>query len=173
MANINLNNLFRKTTDKKSPVDSNIILNKTQTAQVIYSDLKLDLDFGEITERPLNADENNRDAELIFNKDSVMNAVKNILNTRYCSRLLDPDVCISFDSYLFEELTESKAYLIAYELQNKINTLEPRVKLEKVSIEVEYETDTYYITLAITIPSLREQIALKAKLDKTGIEFSA
>jgi hypothetical protein len=48
MANINLNNYFRKSTDKISPVDSHIKLNKTQTDKEKWGDLKLDLKFNEL-----------------------------------------------------------------------------------------------------------------------------
>jgi hypothetical protein len=43
MANINLNNYFRKSTDIKSPIDSKILLNKEITKKEIWGDLKLDL----------------------------------------------------------------------------------------------------------------------------------
>jgi hypothetical protein len=55
MANINLNNYFRKASDKKSPVDSRIQLNKLQQDNEKWGDLRLDLSFNEIKERPLNA----------------------------------------------------------------------------------------------------------------------
>lgn len=61
MANINLNNYFRKESDKKSPVDSRIKLNKFETNKENWGDLKLDLDFNEIKERPLNAKEATKD----------------------------------------------------------------------------------------------------------------
>ena len=61
MANINLNNYFRKSTDKVSPVDSKIILNKGETNKEKWGDLKLDLSFNEIKERALNAKESTRD----------------------------------------------------------------------------------------------------------------
>lgn len=61
MANINLNNYFRKESDKKSPVDSRIKLNKLETNKENWGDLKLDLDFNEIKERPLNAKEATKD----------------------------------------------------------------------------------------------------------------
>ena len=43
MANINLNNYFRKTTNTKSPVDSKIQLNKKEVEKEFYGDLRLDL----------------------------------------------------------------------------------------------------------------------------------
>ena len=48
MANINLSNYFRKSSDIKSPVDSRIKLNKADTDKERWGDLRLDLKFNEI-----------------------------------------------------------------------------------------------------------------------------
>ena len=50
MANINLNNYFRKSNTLKSEVDSNIVLNKTDYEKTYYGDLRLDLKTDEIKE---------------------------------------------------------------------------------------------------------------------------
>ena len=61
MANINLSNYFRKSSDIKSPVDSRIKLNKADTDKERWGDLRLDLKFNEIKERALNAKESTKD----------------------------------------------------------------------------------------------------------------
>lgn len=68
MANINLNNYFRKSGDIKSPVDSRIQLNKAQTDKEKWGDLRLDLQFNEIKERPLNAKESTHDIQKTVNE---------------------------------------------------------------------------------------------------------
>jgi hypothetical protein len=90
MANINLNNYFRKSTDIKSPVDSRIQLNKAETEKEYWGDLRLDLKFNEIKERPLNAKESTKDLQRVVNEESVIVALRNIFNTHECSRLLNP-----------------------------------------------------------------------------------
>lgn len=68
MANINLNNYFRKSSDKISPVDSKIRLNKVTTDNEIWGDLKLDLQFDELKERALNAEVSNHDLQRVVNE---------------------------------------------------------------------------------------------------------
>lgn len=46
MANIDLTNIFKKKNESTSPVDSNIVIDNSQSKNEIYSDLKLDLDYG-------------------------------------------------------------------------------------------------------------------------------
>ena len=79
MANINLNNYFRKTTDIISPVDSKIQLNKNQTDNEYYGDIRLDLDVSELKERELNAMESTKDLQRIVNEESVITALRNDL----------------------------------------------------------------------------------------------
>lgn len=95
MANINLNNYFRKSNTLKSEVDSNIVLNKTDYEKTYYGDLRLDLKTDEIKERALNAKESTKDLQLIVNEESIITSLRNIFNTYKGSRLLNPDV--SFD----------------------------------------------------------------------------
>ena len=105
MANINLNNYFRKNTDKKSPVDSNIQLDKQETDREYWGDLRLDLSFNEIKERALNAKESTKDLQKIINEESVIIALRNIFNTKKYSRLLNPEMEFQISHYLFEPLS--------------------------------------------------------------------
>lgn len=171
MANIDLRNIYRTTRDKISPVDSHIVLNKTETDSEIYSDLKLDLEFNEIKERPLNAKESTRDLLKITNLDAVKVALKNIINTSYNSRLLNPEIDFDLKKYLFERLNTNVAYFIGYELCNKITVYEPRVKIENVKIELDIDNACYIIHLEFTVPSLNTTLSLTTILSQDGFYF--
>ena len=43
MANIDLTNIFKKKVDTVSPVDSEIIIDKSQSKEEIYSDIKMEI----------------------------------------------------------------------------------------------------------------------------------
>ena len=116
MANINLNNYFRKSTDIKSPVDSRIQLNKAARDKEYYGDLRLDLDISELKERPLNAKENTRDLKRVVNEESILIALRNIFNTYRGSRLLNPEVAFEIKQFLFEPLTIAKAWFLGYDI---------------------------------------------------------
>lgn len=127
MANINLNNYFRKASDIKSPIDSRIQLNKAVTDKEYWGDVRLDLDVNEIKERPLNAKESTRDLQKIVNEESVIVALRNIFNTHVGSRLLNPDMAFEIKQYLFEPLTEAKAWFLGYDICQVLPMYEPRV----------------------------------------------
>lgn len=172
MANIDLRTIYRTTRDKISPVDSRIILNKTETDSEIYSDLKFDVDFNEIKERPLNAKENTRDLIKITNLEAVKVALKNIINTSYNSRLLNPEIDFNLRKYLFERLNTNTAYFIGYELCTKISVYEPRVKIENVKIELDFDNACYIVYMDFSVPSLNATLSLKSILSQDGFYFS-
>lgn len=168
MANINLNKYFRNSTDIKSPVDSRIQLNKTQTDNEYYSDIMLDLDITELKERPLNAKESNRDLKRVVNEESIITSLRNIFNTHKNSRLLNPDMAFEIKQYLFEPLTMAKAWFLGYEIYQTLPLYEPRVRVKNVSIEANVNRGFYIIALSINIPSLNKDVDIKSILNKDG-----
>ena len=154
MANINLNNYFRKTTDIKSHVDSRIKLNKKQTDNELWGDLRLDLKFNEIKERPLNAKESTKDLQRTVNEESVIVALRNIFNTYGCSRLLNPQMSFDLGAYLFEPLTETKGWFIGYDIYQQLPKYEPRAKITNVDVISDMDNDCYIIKLSFLIPSI-------------------
>lgn len=171
MANIDLTNFYRRRNEKISPIDTSIILNKADTDNIIYSDVKLDLEFTTIKERQLNAKENNKDLVKITNEDSVINALKNILNTTRNTRILDPSIEFDLRSYLFDGLNPTVAWFIGYDICTKIGMYEPRVTIENVNIAIDWLNDCYLIDLEIGIPSLQKTVTLSSVLDKDGMRF--
>ena len=168
MANINLNNYFRKSTDIKSPVDSKIQLNKAQTDKEYYGDIRLDLDISELKERPLNAKESTRDLQRTVNEESVLVALRNIFNTYKGSRLLNPEVAFELKQYLFEPLTIAKAWFLGYDICQTLPLYEPRVKIESVVVNINPDYGCYSIRLSVAIPSLDKTVDINSILSKDG-----
>ena len=154
MANINLNKLHKKETDTISPVDSRIILNKDETDKKKYGDLKLDLSFNEIKDRQLNADISDKDLQLIYNEESILVSLKNIFKTYKGSRLLNPDMEFDLSHYLFEPLTQAKAFFLGYELISLIPQYEPRVEVDSINVVAHPLDDCYSIDLSASTGSI-------------------
>ena len=154
MANINLNNYFRKTSDIKSPVDSRIKLNKADTDKEKWGDLRLDLNFNEIKERPLNAKESTHDLKRTINEESVIIALRNLFNTHSCSRLLNPEMSFNISQYLFEPLSQIKAWFLGYDIIQFFPLYEPRVIVQNVEVVANIIENVYEIKLVIAIPDI-------------------
>lgn len=171
MANIDLTNFYRRRTDKVSSIDSEIILNKGETDNILYSDLELDLKFSNILEKQLNASENNKDLTKITNEQSVINSLKNILNTTRNTRILNPDMEFDLRSYLFEGLNATTAWFIGYDICTRINKYEPRITIKNINISIDWQNDSYWIDLEINIPTLNKSIKISSILDKDGFVY--
>lgn len=173
MANVNLNNIFKKLNigynQQTSNVDGDIIIPKEKPS--IYSDIKLDLEFKEYSSNILNSKNTSEDINLIINEESVIQSVKNILNTKYTDRLLNPEININMSDYLFENLSEAKAFFIGYDLQQLIPAYEPRVKVSNIRVTAYYNSSTYEISMTITIPSLNKNVKLSSILSIEGFTF--
>lgn len=172
MANIDLTSFYRRRSDKVSAVDSEIVLNKAETDNVVYSDLKLDLEFTNFKERQLNAKESDRDLSKITNEEAVLTSLKNILNTTRNTRILNPDIEFDLRTYLFDDLSATKAWFIGYEICSKITHYEPRVVVRNVNVGIAWEADCYVIDLEIAIPSLGKIVSLSSVLDKNGLVYN-
>lgn len=172
MANIDLRYIYKQSRDKVSPVDSHILLNKAETDNEVYSDLKLDLEYSELKERPLNAKESTRDLLKVTNLDAVRTSLRNILNTKYGSRLLNPDMDFNLSKYLFERLNNNIAYFIGYELCTRITMYEPRVVIDSVTVALDFENDAYNVFLSVQVPSLNATLSLRSVLSQAGYEFT-
>lgn len=169
MANINLNNYFRKTSDIKSPVDSRIQLNKAETNKEVWGDLRLDLKFNEIKERPLNAKESTKDLQRIVNEQSIITSLRNIFNTYQGSRLLNPQMKFQIKQYLFQPLTQTKAWFLGYDIYKSLPKYEPRVKINGISVIPNNSMGYYTIKLNISIPSISgESFDIKSILSQDG-----
>lgn len=171
MANIDLTNLFKKRTNTVSSVDSEIVIDKPESTTEYYSDLKMDMNYGNYKSRFLNSEVSKNDIEKITNERSVINSLCNMMSTTYATRLLNPEMDFDMRSYLFENLSEAKAYFIGYDLYHSIPAFEPRVAINSVHVTANIAQDTYSITMKISIPSLEKEIALTSILSEEGFLF--
>ena len=169
MANINLNNYFRKNTDIKSPVDSRIQLNKKETDKEKWGDLRLDLSFNELKERPLNAKESTKDLQRTINEESVIIALRNIFNTRSGSRLLNPEMDFEVSQYLFEPLSTSKAWFLGYDICTMLPQYEPRIRVNHARVIAHIEKGYYSIDLSVGIPNVSgDDVKISSILTQDG-----
>lgn len=172
MANIDLNKTFIKNFSTSSPVDSEIALDKPVKEEELFSDYKLDLQLSSKMGEGLYSSITERDIAKIKNEEAILQSLRNLLNTKYQSRLLNPEINFDLRSYLFENLTQSKAFFIGYDISTFLPIYEPRVMLNDISVVAYYNSDTYGINMSITIPSINKNVTLSSILDSNGFTFS-
>lgn len=172
MANIDLNKVFKQRHTLTSPVDSFISLNKPVKNDIIYSDFKLDLTPSEYLGDSLNSKKTSNDIAKIINEESILNSIRNILSTRYHSRLLNPELNFDLRRYLFENITEAKAFFIGYEISSILPIYEPRLTIDNIEVIAYYNYDTYGINIDITIPSINKSLKISSILNSDGFTLA-
>ena len=116
--------------------------------------MKLDLKFNELKERPLNAKDSTKDIQRTINEESVIVALRNIFNTRKCSRMLNPEMEFDISQYLFEPLSTTKGWFLGYDICTRLTIYEPRVKVDNVSVTAYINEGYYYIELTLSFPDI-------------------
>lgn len=168
MGNINLNNFYRPRRESLSTVDRRMRVGRDKTEEDMYSDLLFDMEVGEIQERPANASQNDRDLVGITDEQSVLNSLHNILSTRVGSRLLNPEAEVDLETFLFEPITQHKAYFIGYTLYTAIPAYEPRVSIDSVKVQGDPDEKCYNVEMGVSIPSLGKSVKLSTVIGALG-----
>ena len=171
MANIDLNKIFVNKKNIVSNIDSNIILNKSIDKSELFSDCKMDLQLSEKTNKSLYSEVVERDLAKITDEEAILQSLRNLINTKYHSRLLNPEINFDLRSYLFENVSEAKAYFIGYDIISFLPIYEPRITVKHVDVKAYYNNDTYSINIEICIPSINKNINLSTILNSDGFSF--
>jgi phage baseplate assembly protein W len=138
----------------------------------LFKDLSFDLNMSSTQGRELFRDNDKKDLVALFDANSVLNSIKNILTTTPGQKLLNPLFGLDLRNYLFEPVTTTRAFFIAQDILTGLVFQEPRVNINNINIQPNPDDMQYIIDLTMSIPSLNiYKISLKGLLDKDGYNF--
>lgn len=104
-----------------------------------------DIDFT-FTRKPVT-----NDVALSYDKQAVIRSIRNLLLTRKYERPFNPDLGSNIDSLLFENVSPLVSSALETEIMNVINNYEPRVNMEKVTVSVNPDMNSYNVTLTFFV----------------------
>lgn len=138
----------------------------------LYKDVKFDLNLQNTQGRELFRNNDNKDLECLFDSNAILTSIKNILTTSPGEKLLNPLFGLDLRDYLFENVTENKAFFIGQDILLGLTSQEPRVTIDNVEVVADLDENGYEITLNLSIPSLKVyEISLKGILNNDGYTF--
>jgi len=142
------------------------------TRGYLYKDVKFDLTPSFLQSKELNSTRETADLDSLFNKDSVINSLKNILTTTPGEKLLNPLFGLDLRDYLFEVVNENKAFFLGNAIYNGITIQEPRISVDLVEVIAVIDEMEYIINLELSIPELQiYKLTLKGVLNIDGYNF--
>jgi len=158
MATVNLSSIFKKTQNPNSSIPY-----KYQDFNILSMEVLKNDNIGSKKEKT--------DLVVSYDIGAVTNALVNILTTRKKQKILDPEFGLRIEDYLFEPVTELVGERIKEEITYAITNFEPRVALQRVNVVPYPEDNKYEIDLYYSVPSLKQTIRLKGKLENGVIEI--
>lgn len=162
MSNITLRNL-----EKTQAVE------KTVKKGYLYKDIAFDLDPSFTISGEFNKKTDQKDLKPDYDRVAVVNALKNLFTTSPGDKLLNPTFGVDLRAYLFDPVTDTRAFFIGNDIYNNITTQEPRARVDSVSVTGLLEEQQYNIDLEISIPSLNLYgITLTGVLNNDGFTIT-
>ena len=138
----------------------------------LYKDVELDLQYGYTSNSELFSPAEKSDLVSLYDVNSVLNSLKNILTTSPGEKILNPTFGLDLRDYLFETVNETKGYFIGEDILTGLPTQDNRLVINLVEVIVRPEDQEYVINLDIGIPSLNiSSITLNGVLNNEGYVF--
>lgn len=147
-------------------------IEKSLSLGYLYKDIMFDIVPSFTNNVELYKDNEQKDLKAIYNAAAVINSIKNILTTSPGEKILNPEFGVDLRDYLFEPVTETRAFFVGTDLYNGLTNQEPRITIERVDIVAVPDESQYEISLNITIPSLNiNNVTLRGVLNNDGYTF--
>ena len=138
----------------------------------LYKDIKLDLTPTYLKGNEMYSNRETKDLACITDRAAVVNAFKNILSTTPGQKLLNPLFGLDLRVYLFETVSENKAFFLAQTILDGIAIQEPRISIDFIEVLANIDDMEYVINLEFSIPELEVyQLSLKGVLNIDGYNF--
>ena len=104
----------------------------------------------------------NQDLIILKNETAIARALRNLVMTFTGERFFNPELGSNVSRLLFENMSEVVSDLIRDEIRSTIITYEPRVNLDDVIVNPNYDNNEYNITIRYTIigiDALQQQLS--------------
>jgi phage baseplate assembly protein W len=120
-----------------------------------YKDLDFDLEMGRLVGNfPENKSKNTTDLADLRDIAAIKQSIKNIFNTKPGEKLLNPDLGMDLSNFVFENISEQTADLLARTILKGLAVQEPRVELTHLQVIGDQEANQYTITFVLHFPNL-------------------
>ena len=99
------------------------------------------------------------------NENAIARSVRNIVLTTPGEKIHDPDFGSNISALLFENVDEVSAIAIRDEIENSLKNYEPRIELEEVIVDPNYDNNQFdciitYKIVGIDVPATQLEFAL-------------
>jgi hypothetical protein len=138
-----------------------------------YKDLRLDLKVNYTKNSQLLKKREIKDLQLSGDLDAIKNSLFNLFTTMPGQKILNPIYGLNLTQYLFVPVSDSQALVIRDTILNGVRRFEPRLTVEQVVVQTDYDGNQYNIFLRLNVPALNiEGVSLRGVLSESGYYFN-
>jgi len=142
------------------------------SSDVLYRDLRLDLKVNYTQNKQLLKKRERKDIQVQEDIGAIKNSLFNLFTTIPGQKILNPIYGLNLLQYLFVPVSTAQAQIIGESILTGVRRYEPRVAVQNVNVETDYDNNQYNIYMSISVPSLNiETISLKGVLSESGYYF--
>lgn len=139
----------------------------------LYKDVLFDIKLSYTNNPELYTVQEKADLQPIYDAACILTSLRNIFTTSPGEKHLNPNFGLDLRDYLFEPVTETRAFFIGQDILEGLSTQEPRVVVEDITVTALIDDQSYEIDLNISVPTLDvNNLSLKGVLNNDGITFS-
>jgi len=145
------------------------ISEKSLNKGYLYKDISFDLEPDTFLNAQLNRKESLKDVQALYDLEAIKNSIANAFLTAPGQKILNPRFGIDLRRFLFEPVNDFTTELITFDIEERLPTMEPRIRVRNVEVIPDEENNAYQISLQIDVPTLNiTGIFIKSKLDTNG-----
>ena len=130
--------------------------NQSKRSSRIYSDLDLDFQMNTVT----------KDVPFLKDVEAVKRSVKNLIQTNYYERPFQPELGSNLRAMLFENMTPQISHLITKQIEQLLQTYEPRAEIVQVMTRPNLDKNAYQVTISFYVVNHPEPIAVETMLER-------
>ena len=148
-------------------------LSRTVSSSYIYKDIEFDLEPNFTKNTEFLKRREIKDLRASQDIAAIKNSLFNLFTTQPGQKILNPIYGLNLTQYLFSALSQTNARIIGQSILEGVNSYEPRVEIQNVNVEVDYDNNQYNISLLLNVPSLNiKGVTLKGTLSQSGYYFN-
>ena len=132
------------------------ISNESKRSNRIFTDLDLDFQMNTVT----------KDVPFLKDVEAVKRSVKNLIQTNYYERPFQPELGSNLRAMLFENMTPQISHLITKQIEQLLQTYEPRAEIVQVMTRPNLDKNAYQVTISFYVVNHPEPIAVETMLER-------
>jgi phage baseplate assembly protein W len=129
---------------------------RSNTTAIVYSDFNVNFDVNPVT----------GDLLKVTGINSVTQSLMNLVQINYYEKPFHPEIGSNIRNLLFEQMDQIASNALSKEIQILIENFEPRVSINNVIVQADYDNNGYNIEIDFNILSVNNSFTVSSFLQR-------